>query len=63
MSCRTPRSAAPAAGADVVLRSSGGRIAEVLTRLENAIDRGELPVERITESLQRVLSAKGVCAG
>ena len=51
------------AGADVVLWSSGERIAEVLTRLENAIDRGELPVERITESLQRVLSAKGVCAG
>jgi beta-N-acetylhexosaminidase len=50
-----------AAGADVALWSSGGRVGEVLDQLEQASASGGLPPERITESLHRVLRSKAVC--
>ncbi|WP_199442473.1 glycoside hydrolase family 3 N-terminal domain-containing protein [Umezawaea beigongshangensis] len=50
-----------AAGADLALWSSGGRLGEVLDRLEQAVASGDLPQERVTEALRRVLTFKGVC--
>lgn len=49
------------AGADVALWSSGGRVGEVLDRLEQATATGVLPPQRVTESLHRVLRSKAVC--
>jgi beta-N-acetylhexosaminidase len=50
-----------ASGADLALWSSGGRLGEVLDRLELAVASGDLPQERVTEALRRVLTFKGVC--
>ncbi|PRX45360.1 beta-N-acetylhexosaminidase [Prauserella shujinwangii] len=50
------------AGADQALWSSGGDPGPVLDRLERAVTAGELPEERVRESLERVLLAKGACA-
>ncbi|WP_326944395.1 glycoside hydrolase family 3 protein [Amycolatopsis sp. NBC_01307] len=49
------------AGADQALWSSGGRIGEVLDRLEKAVTSGELPKTRVQQSVTRVLRGKGVC--
>ncbi|WP_007023633.1 glycoside hydrolase family 3 N-terminal domain-containing protein [Saccharomonospora iraqiensis] len=49
------------AGADRPLWSSGGDVGPVLDRLERAVADGELSTETVTESLNRVLSDKGVC--
>lgn len=49
------------AGADQALWSSGGRIGEVLDRLEKAVASGELPKTRVQQSVTRVLRGKGVC--
>ncbi|OZM73256.1 beta-glucosidase [Amycolatopsis antarctica] len=49
------------AGADQALWSSGGRVGEVLDRLEAAQASGELPPERVRESLDRVLIGKNLC--
>ncbi len=50
-----------AAGADIALWSSGGRVTEVLDRLERAVSSGELPAARADQALRRVLAAKDVC--
>ncbi len=50
------------AGADQPLWSAGGDVTPVLDRLEQAVADGELPEERVRESLTRVLSAKDACA-
>ncbi|MEU5696714.1 glycoside hydrolase family 3 N-terminal domain-containing protein [Actinosynnema sp. NPDC020468] len=50
-----------ASGADVALWSSGGRVGEVLDRLERATGSGELPATRVDQALRRVLRAKHVC--
>lgn len=49
------------AGADEALWSSGGRVDEVLDRLVKAVQSGELPKERVQESVTRVLRGKGLC--
>ncbi|MGW5721836.1 glycoside hydrolase family 3 N-terminal domain-containing protein [Amycolatopsis sp. NPDC003865] len=49
------------AGADEALWSSGGRVNEVLDRLVKAVQTGELPKERVQESVTRVLRGKGAC--
>jgi beta-N-acetylhexosaminidase len=49
------------AGADQALWSSGGRVGEVLDRLVQAVGSGELPKQRVQESVMRVLLGKGVC--
>ncbi|WP_329055217.1 glycoside hydrolase family 3 protein [Amycolatopsis sp. NBC_01488] len=49
------------AGADEALWSSGGHVDEVLNRLTQAVQSGELPKARVQESVTRVLRAKGVC--
>lgn len=49
------------AGADEALWSSGGRVNEVLDRLEKAVQAGELPAARVQESVTRVLRSKGAC--
>lgn len=49
------------AGADQPLWSDGGDVGPVLDRLEAAIASGELPQDRVTDALTRVLSAKGAC--
>ncbi|WP_245949706.1 glycoside hydrolase family 3 N-terminal domain-containing protein [Saccharothrix carnea] len=50
-----------AAGADIALWSSGGRITEVLDHLEGAVASGVLPGARVDEAIHRVLTAKQVC--
>ncbi|MFD0204831.1 glycoside hydrolase family 3 N-terminal domain-containing protein [Saccharothrix carnea] len=50
-----------AAGADIALWSSGGRITEVLNHLEGAVASGALPAARVDEAIHRVLTAKQVC--
>jgi len=50
-----------AAGADVALWSSGGRVGEVLDALEAAVGNGSLTKDRVSEALHRVLKAKGAC--
>ncbi|MEO6089331.1 MAG: glycoside hydrolase family 3 N-terminal domain-containing protein, partial [Umezawaea sp.] len=50
-----------AAGADVALWSSGGRVGEVLDGLEAAMANGGLTKERVTDALHRVLKSKGAC--
>ncbi len=50
------------AGADQALWSSGGRTDEVLNRLVQAVQSGELPKSRVQESATRVLAAKNACA-
>lgn len=50
-----------AAGADIALWSSGGRVTEVLTHLEGAVGSGALPAARVDEAVHRVLAAKQVC--
>ncbi|ROP35623.1 glycoside hydrolase family 3 N-terminal domain-containing protein [Saccharothrix texasensis] len=50
-----------AAGADIALWSSGGRVGEVLDHLEGAVASGFLPPARVDEAAHRVLSAKQVC--
>jgi beta-N-acetylhexosaminidase len=50
-----------AAGADVALWSSGGRVGEVLDGLEAALANGGLAKERVSEALHRVLKSKGAC--
>ncbi|MCE6998165.1 glycoside hydrolase family 3 protein [Saccharothrix sp. S26] len=50
-----------AAGADIALWSSGGRVSEVLTHLEGAVASGVLPTARVDEAIHRVLTAKQVC--
>ncbi|WP_410596582.1 glycoside hydrolase family 3 N-terminal domain-containing protein [Amycolatopsis sp. lyj-23] len=49
------------AGADQALWSSGGRVDEVLDRLVKAVQSGELPPNRVQESVTRVLRGKGLC--
>lgn len=49
------------AGADMALWSSGGRVAEVLNRLEQAARSGELPAQRLHDALRHVLVSKGLC--
>ena len=49
------------AGADEALWSSGGRVNEVLDRLVKAAQSGELPKQRVQESVTRVLRGKGAC--
>ncbi|MET8847577.1 glycoside hydrolase family 3 N-terminal domain-containing protein [Amycolatopsis sp. NPDC004625] len=49
------------AGADQALWSSGGRVDEVLDRLVKAVQAGELPPDRVQESVARVLRGKGLC--
>ncbi|AXX31373.1 glycoside hydrolase family 3 protein [Actinosynnema pretiosum subsp. pretiosum] len=49
------------AGADVALWSSGGRVGEVLDRLQAAVASGELSAERVDRSLRRVLKSKHLC--
>ncbi|MFD8494774.1 glycoside hydrolase family 3 N-terminal domain-containing protein [Amycolatopsis sp. NPDC059657] len=49
------------AGADQALWSSGGRVGDVLDRLEKAASTGELTGDRIHEALLRVLNAKQAC--
>lgn len=49
------------AGADQPLWSAGGDVGPVLDRLESAMANGDLPQDRVTESLTRVLNAKGAC--
>lgn len=50
-----------AAGADIALWSSGGRVREVLDHLEGAVASGALPAPRVDEATRRVLHAKQVC--
>lgn len=51
-----------AAGADIAFWSSGEQfVGEVLDTLEAAAADGTLPATRITDSLSRVLRAKGAC--
>ena len=50
-----------AAGADIALWSSGGRVSEVLDHLEKAVAAGVLPAARVDEAVRRVLAAKQVC--
>ncbi|MER5266015.1 glycoside hydrolase family 3 N-terminal domain-containing protein [Actinosynnema sp. NPDC002837] len=50
-----------AAGADIALWSSGGRVGEVLDHLEGAVASGALPQARVDEAVRRVLAAKQVC--
>ncbi|WP_439423163.1 glycoside hydrolase family 3 N-terminal domain-containing protein [Saccharothrix sp. HUAS TT10] len=50
-----------AAGADIALWSSGGRVGEVLDHLEGAVAAGSLPQTRVDEATRRVLTAKQVC--
>ncbi|MGW4116430.1 glycoside hydrolase family 3 N-terminal domain-containing protein [Actinosynnema sp. NPDC004786] len=50
-----------AAGADIALWSSGGRVREVLDHLEGAVASGALPAPRVDEATRRVLRAKQVC--
>lgn len=50
-----------AAGADVALWSSGGRVGEVLDGLEQALANGGLTKDRVTDALHRVLKSKGAC--
>jgi beta-N-acetylhexosaminidase len=50
-----------AAGADIALWSSGGRVGEVLDHLERAVAAGTLPQARVDEALRRVLASKQVC--
>ncbi|MFC0062888.1 glycoside hydrolase family 3 N-terminal domain-containing protein [Umezawaea endophytica] len=50
-----------AAGADVALWSSGGRVGEVLDGLEQALGNGGLAKERVADALHRVLKSKGAC--
>lgn len=49
------------AGADQPLWSSGGDVGPVLDRLEQAVNSGELSMDRVHEALDRVLAAKGAC--
>ncbi|ONI84829.1 beta-glucosidase [Saccharothrix sp. ALI-22-I] len=49
------------AGADIALWTSGGRLTEVLDRLESAVATGELPAARVDQALRRVLAAKDAC--
>ncbi|OLT39092.1 beta-glucosidase [Saccharomonospora sp. CUA-673] len=49
------------AGADQALWSSGGNVAPVLDRLEQAYRDGDLPEDQVDESLTRVLRAKDAC--
>lgn len=49
------------AGADTALWSSGGRVGEVIDRLERAAATGELPATRIQDALRHVLTSKGLC--
>ncbi|WP_156755706.1 glycoside hydrolase family 3 N-terminal domain-containing protein [Actinokineospora pegani] len=48
-------------GADIAFWSSGGRVVEVLDRLEAAVAAGELDPAAAVASLQRVLRAKAAC--
>ena len=50
-----------AAGADMALWSTGGRVAPVLDGLEGALAGGRLDPTANDLAVQRVLSAKGVC--
>ncbi|WNV83993.1 glycoside hydrolase family 3 N-terminal domain-containing protein [Umezawaea sp. Da 62-37] len=50
-----------AAGADVALWSTGGRVGEVLDGLEKAVADGGLPKERVADALHHVLRSKGLC--
>ncbi|MEC3982310.1 glycoside hydrolase family 3 N-terminal domain-containing protein [Amycolatopsis sp. H20-H5] len=49
------------AGADEALWSSGGRLDEVLDRLQQAFASGELPAARVRDALERVLTSKQAC--
>lgn len=52
-----------AAGADVALWSSGGRVDEILTALERALSGGRLDAGENDRAVARVLAAKGHCRG
>jgi beta-N-acetylhexosaminidase len=49
------------AGADQALSSSGGQTSQVLDRLDKAVASGELPAQRVHDSVVRVLTAKHAC--
>ena len=49
------------AGADQALSSSPAQTVQVLDRLERALADGELPDDRVRESVNRVLAFKGLC--
>jgi beta-N-acetylhexosaminidase len=49
------------AGADVALWTTGGRLGEVLDRLERAVSTGELATVELDRAVGRVLAAKGAC--
>ncbi len=51
-----------AAGADMALWSSGGRVAPVLDGLEKALAAGRLDPAASDTAVQRILAAKGVCS-
>ncbi len=51
-----------AAGADVALSSTGGRVDQVLDRLEQALAAGRLDRAANDRATGRVLQAKGVCS-
>ncbi|OLR89607.1 beta-glucosidase [Actinokineospora bangkokensis] len=53
--------AALKSGADTPFWSSGTRLTPVLDRLVSAATTGELPPDRITDALRRVLRAKSAC--
>jgi len=51
-----------AAGADVALSSTGGRVDQVLDRLDQALSAGRLDRAANDRATARVLGAKGVCS-
>jgi beta-N-acetylhexosaminidase len=51
-----------AAGADMALWSSGGKVAPVLDGLEKALAAGKLDAAANDEAVERVLAAKGTCS-
>ncbi|HEU5470201.1 MAG TPA: glycoside hydrolase family 3 N-terminal domain-containing protein [Actinophytocola sp.] len=51
------------AGADIAFWSSGDRLPEVITTLEQAFTSGRLPLARVDEALHRTLRAKSICSG
>lgn len=48
-------------GADVALWTTGSQVDRVLNTLTAAVASGSLPVQRVDQSVTRVLVAKGVC--
>ena len=51
-----------AAGADVALWSTGGRVTQVLDRLDAALAAGRIDPAANDRAVARVLAAKGSCS-